>query len=343
MMKRLKIVFVDGDARYLEPLTERFGIELGVDNIDVTVITESSSFDNYFSQMRDIDIMLINRNMYSDRLSMHNIKNMFLLSETETAEPNVLYKYTGTKDIYDHVYSNIEPGLTGDMGSEKESKIISVYSPVGGCGKTVAALTLAQALSDAGESVLFVSGEDIPSFNTEIESEGVLDDGFKTDILNGVEVSRDKLSGYIGSCGFDYILPVKRTLFSEGYSFKDMVRVSIMTKKLYNYVVFDMPSVLNADICGFLLQADRNIIVAEQSLPSAMKLDRLLSAIDYKSGGKYAFVCNKFDKTKKNYLNDEYMTNRIGIRITFEQCDKSPLYKALSENVELKEYLKYIL
>lgn len=342
-MKKLKIVFVDSDATYIRPLIERFGAELGVDKIDITIITEKESFERYFSELREVDILLINRDMYSERLSMHNIKNMFILSETDTVGSSDVYKYTSTKAIYDFVCANLKYVSDQSILGDKESAIISVYSPIGGSGKTTVALAFAHALSGAEKRVLFVSGEDIQSFDASVNATDFLGADFKKDVLNGVELSFADLARYIGTCSFDYILPVDKTLFSEGYSFQDFVRVTIMAKKLYDYIIFDMPSVLNAEICGFLQQSSYNIIVAEQGNVSAKKLDKLLSAIDYKSEKKYIFVCNKFDVTKDNCLTDEYMTNKFGLRITFDKYEGNELYKTLAQNSELKEYLKYII
>lgn len=341
-MEKINIVFADSDETYIRPLTERFEAEFGAERLDTTVITEEDSFTRYFSEPRIIDILLINKSMYSERLSMHTIRNMFFLCETNDTGTDGIYKYTSTKEIYDFVCEHMKYISNTGINGYKESKIISIYSPIGGSGKTTVSLAFAQALTNLGKRVLFVSGEDIQSFDDDVDSGGFLGTDFKKDVLNRVEIGFADLAKYTGSCGFDYILPTEKTLFSEKYTFTDFVRATIMAKKLYDCIVFDMPSLLNAEICGFLVQSDINIIITEQGKAASKKLDKLLSAIDYKSENKYTFVCNKFNSDVQNYLSDEYMKNRFGIRITFGLYEGEKIYKLMADNSELKEYLKYM-
>lgn len=342
-MEKINIVFIDHDYTYLEPLIEKFVSEIGSEKTEISVITEEESFQNYFSVMRSADIMLINKSMYTEKLSMHDIKNIFFLCETEDSDALSIFKYTSTKEIFEYVMNYIDSGIKSKMTDVRKSMLIGIYSPAGGCGKTTVALAFAKALANAGKRTLYVCGEDIQNFECLLNCGGYLESGFRNDVLESVALTKSTIERYIENDGFYYLRPVKDSFFSEKYTFNDFVRVSIMAKKLFDYVVFDMPSSFSADVCGLIQQADMNVIVTKQDKMSVKKLDKLLSIIDYKSSNKFTFICNMYDASKENFLLGDYMTNKCVVRVALGICNTERTYEEMAADRGLAEYIKYII
>ena len=65
-MENIKIVVADTDEEYLAPLEYKLAEEWK-DKGDIEVITSLKYFNEYFSQPRDIFILIINEYLYSER------------------------------------------------------------------------------------------------------------------------------------------------------------------------------------------------------------------------------------------------------------------------------------
>ena len=286
-MNKVNVTIVDADQTYIEPLVEYFINKLGKEKLEITVITRRESFEQYLAVLRNIDIVLINRNMYSEQLLKHNVGNIFYLCETEEESTrDGIYKYTGVDDIYEFVFKNLNDTAKVKLSEERKPNIILVYSPLGGCGKTTVSLALAKTLAAEGKEVLYISGEDIQNYDAVMGETLHMDSDFRTTILSGIELNKAMFSRYLSKNGFYYLRPVDGTLLSAGYRFEDFVRVAIMAKKSmqYDYIVFDTSPAFSDNLCGFMQQADINMIIVRQDMMSVRKIDKLMSAIDYKGG-----------------------------------------------------------
>ena len=104
-MNKLSIMLVDTDERYLMPIELKFIEELE-DKIDIIVISDEGYLKEYFSTPRNIDILVINENLYSYEFEKHNIGNTFILTEkesqvgTENLSLHSIYNYI----LYFHFY-----------------------------------------------------------------------------------------------------------------------------------------------------------------------------------------------------------------------------------------------
>ncbi len=152
-MAKLQILLCDTDEKYLMPLERKF-IDGFEDSADIMIITDPEYLKVFFQSQRKIDILVINESLYVKDLEKHNIEFLFILMEQMTQDTtttglnsNQIYKYTSVKEIYNEI-ANCSAAINRKSKKQDENtKLIMVYSPIGGAGVTTLAIGLAGALA----------------------------------------------------------------------------------------------------------------------------------------------------------------------------------------------------
>ena len=114
----------------------------------------------------EIEILLITAEWYERYRELIHISCVIILSEgslmKEFSSQPVVYKYQSAENILREImyyYSGQDTEGTYITGVGKENRLIGVYSPVGGIGKAVFALTLGQILAES-RNLLYLNLEE---------------------------------------------------------------------------------------------------------------------------------------------------------------------------------------
>ena len=302
-MSNYKIVLVDNDENYLDPLVLKF-VQEYEDKVELEVITESQYMKDYFSTPKQIDILVINESLFNNDVKKHNIKNVFLLTEYNTEERYKIYKYSSVNFVFNKItaVSNINQLLI----KENNTSVIMFYSPIGGIGNTTIALGVCKSLYQNYKKVLYINTETVQSFTCLLdkpnnffisqELENLIREK-SPEIINKIEFA-------IGNNGFDYLLPFKQSISSLGIgenSLNYLIQV-IKNSKKYDYIVVDSSSEFTLDKCRLMNSSVKTIITIGQDLISVNKFKSLTNNMDCSDKSKFIFVLNKFNKNKKNEL-----------------------------------------
>lgn len=314
-MKKLVVMLVDKDEKYLMPIELKLIEELN-DKLELMVITNEDYLKQYFSLPRHIDILIINEDLYDSELQKHNIVNTFILTEqaelkdiTCSLSIHSIYKYTSVKEIYNEVISNIS---TEEVKENSQAKIIMVYSPSGGSGKTTVSIGITSALKHLNKRVFYLNTENIQSFDFIIGNKQYCTSGFDRYLVNKEEKILSYLEKAIGKKPFDYLLPFKQPVSSLNIGINEF---KFLIEKLkesgkYDYIIVDTSSEFNSDKSMLMGYCHKVIILTQQSKVDAIKLNYLKTNIDCSNSNKFIFICNKYLETKENYLiKDEYISN----------------------------------
>jgi cellulose biosynthesis protein BcsQ len=307
-VEKLTVVFVDSDENYLMALEKKFVEELG-GYINISIITDMYYFGEYFSTPRNIDILVINEQVYNASIEQHKIKHIYILTENpemteENLIYNVIYKYTSVVEIYEHIVSNDTLRVYAQSTSLGNGGIISIYSPCGGCGKTTLALGMALALVKQGRRVLFISTESMQAFGYYLNEESVLGTEFKSKLAYDNNLLKDNIGEYIKKGIFDYLPPWGDILVKAGVSKKDYIKIieAVKLTAQYDYIVIDVDSALDEDTYKLLDISDKVITIATQDKIAAIKVDKFVSSLSEKNNEKYYFICNRYEDNRENYL-----------------------------------------
>jgi cellulose biosynthesis protein BcsQ len=350
-MSRVSIVLVDTDERYLMPLELKFINEFG-ENGDIVVITEIEYLNEYFSSPKNIDLLIINENLYSSELQKHNIQSIFILKEqlddqdTGDISVNSIYKYTSVKEIYNEIINNTsKAGLKHEFKEAEATKVIMVYSPVGGVGKTVVSIGLSAALSRAYKKVLYINTETIQSFSLFFDNEKYMNNGFEKYLLDHDEYLLEYLKAAIEKDHFDYLLPFRQascTLNIEMKDYKYLIEL-IKKERLYDFIILDTSSDFTMDKSMMMAYSDKNIILTAQDKVSVGKTEKLLLNIDFTDDSKFMFICNKYNEKEKNEIINGELLSKCAMKEyigMFKQEDIN--VETLSEDKHFQK-LAYVL
>lgn len=344
-MSKMTIVIAEEDVNYLSPLEIKFVEELG-DLADIVTITDKEYLAEYFSIPRKIDVLLINKELYSDSFVKHDIESVFILNEDESSGgENEIYKYTSVKDIYDVVIGNVR--LDEKTTQEKKhTEIIMTYSPIGGAGTTTFSLVFARAIAKKNKNVLFLSSENIQSAAAYINSERTMTKGLEKSISTMSDDLLQKLSeeSFVID-GVVYVPPIKQATTVLGIKDDHFISLLKRLKKQnkYDYIVLDSDSDLSPEKCTMMALADKVAIIVTQDLVAVKKLDIFLENIDCSNLEKFMFVCNKYRSSRENNLTNQTMKNNCIIKQYIEYCYDNINLNEIAQNDAIQNFVYSLL
>ncbi len=258
-MASINIIIADSDSRYLRRLVNNL-MEINK-QINISSFSEKGSFIKYLTEKNNhFHILLFSEDMYSEEIDRHRIDLKMVLADGNVSfdgKYKALNKYRRAEELLNEVlveYSDKTGSVENLSATENGTRVIGVYSPVGGSGKTTLALMTAMALSSAGRKVLYLNFEGVSSvgeifkgISTHSMSEVFL--AAKTKKANvGLKVIQCRETHY--DTGIDFInAPECAAEYSEMTS-KELKRIAEETKAIgqYDDIVVDMNSGYNDDI-----------------------------------------------------------------------------------------------
>lgn len=306
-MSRLLVVIADEDEKYLSTLEYKFLQELD-DKIDLEIISDKTYFESFFSSPKTAEIVAVCESFYSRELQRHNINNLFVMTENkgdgDTAElaVNQIYKYTGIKEIYNEMIYRSRDKIEDDGAAEKETKIIAMHSAIGGSGKTVLGMALADSLEQNHRKVLYINAESIQEFGYYLKDKSGMTNEAIRSLKNDLNHIYTNVRPFIRKEGFSYLPPFQVTLDAlnlEESVYENLVRTAKESKE-YDFIIVDIEAGYSREKMGLLQQADRALVILLQDELSVNKTEYLLRNIDVRDREKYLFVCNKYDETGFN-------------------------------------------
>jgi pilus assembly protein CpaE len=191
--------------------------------------------------------------------------------------------------------SKPKPGSASSQG-----KVIVVYSPKGGTGRTTIAVNLAIACHSEENRVALVDGNfqfgDVAVFLNEQGKNTVLDLAPRVDELD-VDIVREVMVTHRAS-GVDLLAAPPRPEMADKVTGEQFSKLLNYLRRIYSYVIVDTASQLTEAVQAALDVADLTILVTTQDIPSIKNTNLFLSLADA-SGiprNHILFVMNRFDK-----------------------------------------------
>ncbi|URZ03924.1 AAA family ATPase [Clostridium felsineum] len=313
-MAKINLIIAETDAAYLKGLVNYVSSNFE-DTFRITCFTSREYLEKYVSSDRILDVLLIAPDMFYDGLVRNSIKTIAVLSEANNIKEfngfPVLKKYQPgerlCKEILS-VYYNNNPEDTKEEVKKQEGNIITLYSPVGGIGKSTIAVEVAKKLTDLNKEVLYLNLEDLQSTlvffdcNTSKNMSDFLyfikerDENFK-EVIKDI-VLKDEESG------INYFAPVDSVLDIEELKVDD---VKFMLKKLletdmYNYIIVDLSSTFNINYKTIFEISSKVIVPIGQDKLSNVKLQNFLKQLD--NLHNFCFIQNKYKDSSENTIPD---------------------------------------
>lgn len=305
MAKPLMVV-VEQDENYLMPLELKLAETLR-ETADIELISDLAYYREYFSTLRRIDILMIDEALYAPELRAHAIGKTFVLTEDPARQSRPeecggelvhIFKFSNLNTIVGRVV----PDSWRDGGSEtKETKVITVLSPAGGAGCTTVALGLGAVLVQNMKKVLYVNPQMYQTFQFYLGNRAALPMEACGKLRSGGCAA---MQPYLIREGIWYLPPLKSSREALGIGESAYVELADQFRRTneYDFIIVDIGSELTGGMLGFLEYAYRVCVVTRQDAYSAFKLDVFRHNVNCSDREKYLFICNCFEKDKRNGL-----------------------------------------
>ncbi|OPZ92745.1 MAG: CobQ/CobB/MinD/ParA nucleotide binding domain protein [Firmicutes bacterium ADurb.Bin419] len=169
-MTRLKLVIADTDEAYVENITGYLMLNYS-QRFQVGSFTDKACLIDYLSdEGNKTDVLLISSELYSDVIPQGNVATVILLTSERTNDESsnhyFIDKYQqGDKiagEIF-NIYAQRDDAEAINVKGEKSTKIVAVYSPIGGSGKTTIATSCAIQCAQNGLDIFYLNLEDFQS------------------------------------------------------------------------------------------------------------------------------------------------------------------------------------
>ena len=244
----------DTEKRYAVKLMEAFCEKKNFD-FQVHAFSEVGEL-TLFAQQVQIEVLLISGKIMSERISRLNIGKIILLSDGEIYEDfsdyESIYKYQSADHIMKEVlcyYAEYARPVTGMHYGKQEFEVYGVYSPVGRCGKSALAESLAKCYGK-GKKTLLLDLQSFSALKEQLSEEELWD---LADIIyflrQGKKTFLYKLDSIVRSKGmFDYILPMKTPADLRSVTLAEWTELleKLASDSEYRVVIIDFGN----DICG---------------------------------------------------------------------------------------------
>jgi pilus assembly protein CpaE len=207
------------------------------------------------------------------------------------------------------VTSELRNRLTGPAGppelaSEPQARVITVFSPKGGCGKTVLSTNLAVALAATGEEVALVDLDlnfgDVAIMLQLYPNRTIQDAAGATD-LDAVT-----LKSYLTphQAGIRALVAPTEPTFADAISVSSVATILRLLRSSFGYVVVDTPTVLSEHVMAAFDESDAIVMLATLDVPSIKNLKLTLQTMEqlHYPSSRIHLVVNRAD-------------SRVGLRV----------------------------
>ncbi|NLL65757.1 MAG: AAA family ATPase, partial [Clostridiaceae bacterium] len=266
-------------------------------------------------------------------LLRHNLGHIFVLTEqleqssTDDLRTTKVFKYTSITAIYNQIVAVAGLARQG-IKEVQETEVILVYSASGGVGKTTLALGISACLAQSYKRVLYINAERMNTFQHWLENDGALPTSIFTEFGHR-RPTFELLKPVVRHEHFDYIPPFGAALSSLNIDlsiFESLIKTAKSTRD-YDYIVVDTDGIYDASKAALLTQADKVLMVLNQSYASVYAMNQLLKNVNCANNEKYIFVCNNYESDRPNALVD---TKEKPSFIVSEYVDHMPAFDHLN-------------
>ncbi len=291
-MSKLNLIVADTDVSYLKGVVGYIADKYS-GRFKVSSFSDSSSLKDYIGGNNGkADILLVSPELYYEGLGEKGITLVAVLSAGrlpgEYKKCEVINKFQLGDNLVGNILNLFSEKNTDILmqNGEKSAKIIAVYSPTGGSGKTSVAYGCSLKCAQKGQKVFYLNLEDTPSTPLFFESKGKYN---LSHIFYYLKAKNKNLSLKIegtrmedASSGIHYFIPpVSRLelLDMQPQEYSSLLK-QLRQMDYYDVVFVDMPCFLEKRMISVLEESDSVIFLLTPDMVSDVKLAGALEEFD---------------------------------------------------------------
>jgi cellulose biosynthesis protein BcsQ len=313
------IVWLDDDRDYLEMISMYIQSTSYRSKIQLKIFTQMTALNSFLETSSDFQLLAINSEMLTElRRSFVQGRSLVLLGENnlnlKENDIRFISKYQPLNQLLDQVIAVYTHDTVQPEAVSHKTKIISVYSAVGGCGKTTVAANLAKLLSVFDNKVFYLNLEVTASASMFPARENQ----HYAQLLYYIQVNAERLSDKLDL--LKHYDPLTKVHYLEPLTnFEDMNEMSgeavetllktISQQGEYDFIIIDLDHSLHERITRALLLSQQIIWLVLDEMNHVHKTAHVMKELKSKFVNhstlwleKIHFVLNKYTGKLSNNL-----------------------------------------
>ncbi|WP_010248088.1 AAA family ATPase [Acetivibrio cellulolyticus] len=292
-MTRLKLIIADTDETYVESIAGYFMLNYS-QRFQVSSFTDKACLVEYLSdESNKIDVLLIDSELYSREILKGNVATVILLTvdrvSSESNEYYTISKYQqGDKIVSDifNIYAQKDDGDIINITGEKKTKVVAVYSPIGGSGKTTISTSCAIQCAQKGLKVFYLNLEDFQSTALFCDCRGGQNLSnilyYLKDKSKNLQLRIESAKCIDGEYNIHYFCPPESLLDLQDSKPEELKTLLGELKSMgqYDIVYVDMSSSFDDRNISILDSSDEILLVLPQDAVSDIKIDLFSNEMD---------------------------------------------------------------
>lgn len=326
-MKKLRIIIADEEKSYIESLSSYFRTSDDASRFIPNLFTTKTALQEFLNTNDLVDILLISPDLYDESLHIPKETSLIFLEDNKMnlnrSERQTVYRYQRLNQLVSNILAiyyenNQHAGKL--LARSKQTEVITVYSPIGGSGKTTIATNLSKQLALNNLKVFYLNLELLNTTKLFFQSE---EDNPSLQIFYYVKSQSPQLLSKIESLKkydahsnvsyFDIEISADELLEINEEDVKRLINAIVETST-YDFIVVDLDSSLHERNIAALKECDRIIWPISNDDQGLLKTASLLAEEERIFGkdkilkDKLMLVMNKFYGEKPNIENDYDLT-----------------------------------
>ncbi len=312
VVKRIRMVIADSNVDYLESFSSFMRHASEGDRFIISYFSETAKLQSFIEQNDSIDILLTTRELFNNSIPITGDATIIYLDDDVVVaheESHSVYRYQRLNVLVSNILSIYyeENEHAGRMlARSRKAKVISVYSPSGGTGKSTVAANMSKQLALRNYKVFYLNLELLQSTELFFSSEA---DNPSLQLFYYVKAKSPQLLSKIESLKkydpysmvdyFDFELNALEMLELNSEDVERLLN-GIVETGTYDFIIIDLDSSLHERNQRALLESDQIIWLLSNDAQSVQKVTSILEAEEKIFGkenilkDKSTFIVNKF-------------------------------------------------
>lgn len=341
-----QLVIADPDQEYIRQYEEEL-IHAFEDRAQIQIITSPTYLSNFFRVHRVIDILVIAREFYDTFVKEHDIGHMIVLDREISVdieggtENTVVEKFTTKEELFAFIEESLkdepmEQPKAPDQVKERVPKIIAVYSPIGGCGKSLVSFALGKKMKKLEETAVVVGCDDLQSIGIYLENRQHADEALAAALKAPDENTYFEILKNISQEEVPCLLPFEKPLSVLGIRAIQMITLVELLKEKgdFNNIILDLGCDMNETNRALVQMADVCILITEPNICACRKLEKLVMNQDLFPVKSSITIANQM-RSDGIHLNPETLFGSFAGYDNIEEAMEDPIfYRIVLEIIE---------
>ena len=286
-IRRIQLLLLDTAQEFLPHIEEEL-IRRYAEEMTIQIITDPEMAGSFFQEKREIDVLVTDTEDYQSYLQGYSFGHALVLAsevDVESTLPEqveVLMKYAPSAELFRRMEEALqEKGILEAPPVEEKvhnTRVIGVYSPIGGCGKSLVAYALAKKLRKLDQKVLRVGCDPTQSIAAYFPPDMYAKEELAEKLVAPGEETYWTILQNIEQDDISYLLPFEKNLstLEIGMPQWELLLTVLTEKQDFDYIVLDVGTNLDRAMAALLAKANFLILLTETNQIANRKMQKLL-------------------------------------------------------------------